>query len=436
MIFNSICGQYYTLGSNNSLIQKSDTLYIFSETLSKMDLKTKRIVNSNCEIKFPDNFNLTDHTPFILKDKIVFLNKSSGLLYEYKNDSVIRIDNSYDNKTHNKSLDFIYNKQLHRFGGYGYFQDTNILIKYDDLESNQWDIVKYKGYEKVTPFSGVSIHFIDENKLYVLGYNSHLKEHQNELDYQNEGFIFDLEKREIIDVFKINSKLKRPDSYLDLNNKHVLMFYPEEREILIINKDDYSISEYKMSLQERHITNKRDKKFGINNSELFYVSSNVDKQSHIRSLNLESIVKNSVPLNIDIFSNNLRIEYFLIIIGFLIFGWIVLILIQNNNKTKNKVYFKGSYLYINKNKIIEDEKSLKIIRELINNPYLTNSQLNDFFYTEGLNQNHVNREKNKFINNLNTKIFLYLNKDLITREKNKYDKRMILFKINKKLLLP
>ena len=106
-MFNSICGQYYKLGSNNSLIQKSDTLYIFSETLSKMDLKTKRIVNSNIEIKFPDNFNLTNHTPFILKDKIVFLNKSSGLLYEYKNDSVIRIDNSYDNKTHNNSLDFI-----------------------------------------------------------------------------------------------------------------------------------------------------------------------------------------------------------------------------------------------------------------------------------------------------------------------------------------
>ena len=152
-------------------------------------------------------------------------------------------------------------------------------------------------------------------------------------------------------------------------------------------------------------------------------------------MNLESILKNSVPLKIDIFSNNLSIEYFSIIIGFLIFGWIVLILIQNYNKTKNKVYYKGSYLYINKNKIIEDEKSLKIIRELINNPYLTNSQLNDFFYSEGLNQNHVNREKNKFINNLNTKFFLYLNKDLITREKNKYDKRMILFKINKKLLL-
>ena len=295
LMFNSICGQYYKLGSNNSLIQKSDTLYIFSETLSKMDLKTKRIVNSNSEIKFPDNFNLTDHTPFILKDKIVFLNNSSGLLYVYKNDSVIRIDNSYDNKSHNNSLNFIYNKQLHRFGGYGYFQDTNILIKYDDLESNQWDIVKYKGYEKVTPFSGVGIHFIDENKLYVLGFHSHLKEHQNELHYQNEGFIFDLEKREIIDVFKINSKLKRPDSYLDLNNKHVLMFYPKEREILIINKDDYSISEYKMSLQERHITNKRDKKFGINNGELFYVSNDVDKQRYIRSMNLESIVKN-MPL--------------------------------------------------------------------------------------------------------------------------------------------
>ena len=51
-------GQDYKHSLDNSLIQKSDTLYIFSETLSKLDLKTKRILHSDVEIKFPVNFEL------------------------------------------------------------------------------------------------------------------------------------------------------------------------------------------------------------------------------------------------------------------------------------------------------------------------------------------------------------------------------------------
>ena len=93
-------GQDHLYSLDNSLIQKSDTLYIFSETLSKLDLKTKRILHSDVEIKFPINFELRDHIPFYLNDKIIFLSKISGLLYEYRNDSILRIDKSFDNKSH------------------------------------------------------------------------------------------------------------------------------------------------------------------------------------------------------------------------------------------------------------------------------------------------------------------------------------------------
>ena len=83
--------------------------------------------------------------------------------------------------------------------------------------------------------------------------------------------------------------------------------------------------------------------------------------------------------------------------------------------------------------ILEDEKSVKIIYTLLNNTSVTNSELNDNFSSNGLNLNHINREKNKFINNLNIKLSSYLNQDFITREKDEYDKRMIIFKINKDL---
>ena len=76
---------------------------------------------------------------------------------------------------------------LYRFGGYGYFEGTNLLMSYDNLESNQWDIVKYKGFEKVIPFSYVGFHFMVENKLHVVGFYSYINKFQNEINFTTMG---------------------------------------------------------------------------------------------------------------------------------------------------------------------------------------------------------------------------------------------------------
>lgn len=426
-------GQDHLYSLDNSLIQKSDTLYIFSETLSKLDLKTKRILHSDVEIKFPINFELRNHIPFYLNNKILFLSNISGLLYEYRNDSILRIDKSFDDKSHIQSLNLVYNDNLYRFGGYGYFENTNLLITYDHLESNQWDIVKYKGFEKVIPFSGVGFHFMVENKLHVVGFNSSTDKFQNESKFYNNGFIYDFENKIILDVFKVNPKIKKPESYIDLNNEYVLLFYTDSNKILIIKKDDYSVSEYSLSLRQSHLTNKNHTKFGVNGDELFYISNDVNGKIYIRSMDFKSVIKNSSPLNISIFSDNTLIYQISMVTGSFLFIIFVFILIRNKNKNKNKLHINRSGLFINKTQIFEDERSIEIIYKLLNNEYLTNSELNDYFSSNGLNLNHINREKNKFIDNLNIKLSSYLDQDFIKREKDEYDKRMIIFKINKDL---
>lgn len=426
-------GQDHLYSLDNSLIQKSDTLYIFSETLSKLDLKTKRILHSDVEIKFPINFELRDHIPFYLNDKIIFLNRGGGLLYEYRNDSIIRVDKSFDDKSRNHSLNLVYNNNLYRFGGYGYFENTNLLVSYDHLESNQWDIVKYEGYKKVIPFCNVGFHFMIKNKLHVVGFESSTGKFQNEKKYIQNGFIYDFDNKIILDVFKVNPKIKRPDSYVDLDNGYVFLFYPSTNKILIVKKDNYSVSEYTMSLKLSSLVNKRHTKFGVYEDELFYISSDVNGEIYIQSMDFKSIIENSSPLNISIFSDNILIFRILLVIGFFLFITFVFILIRNKNKNKNKLHINGPVLFINKTPILEDEKSVKIISILLNSTSVTNSELNDNFSSNGLNLNHINREKNKFINHLNIKLSSYLDQDFITREKDKYDKRMIVFKINKDL---
>lgn len=426
-------GQEHQYSLDNSLIQKSDTLYIFSETLSKLDLKTKRVLHSDVEIIFPIDFKLRNHIPFYLKDKILFLNRGGGLLYEYRNDSIIRIDKSFDDKSRHHSLNLVYNNNLYRFGGYGYFENTNLLISYDHLESNQWDIVKYKGHEKVIPFSVIGFHFMVKNKLHVFGFESSTGKFQNEREKIHKGFIYDFDNKIIIDVFKVNPKIKKPDSYIDLDNGYVFLFYPSTNKILIVKKDNYSVSEYTMSLKQSSLANKRHTKFGVYEDEIFYISSDVNGKFYIQSMDFKSIIENSSPLNISIFLDNILIYQILMVIGFFLFITFVFILIRNKNKNKNKLHINGPVLFINKTPILEDERSVKIISALINNTSVTNSELNDNFSSNGLNLNHINREKNKFIDNLNIKLSSYLDQDFITREKDEYDKRMIIFKINKDL---
>ena len=164
--------------------------------------------------------------------------------------------------------------------------------------------------------------------------------------------------------------------------------------------------------------------------KLFYISNDVNGKIYIRSMDFKSVIKNSSPLNISIFSDNTLTYQISMVIGFFLF---IIFVFINKNKNKNKLHINGSGLFINKTQIFEDERSIEIIHNLINNPYLTNSELNDYFSSNGLNLNHINREKNKFIDNLNIKLSFYLDQDFIKREKDEYDKRMIIFKINKDL---
>jgi len=112
----------------------------------------------NLSLKYESGF-ITEK--FQIKSKTIFLNKSSGIVYERRNDSIVRIDNSYVDKIHNLSLDFVYRDTIFRTGGYGYYRNNKNLIFYDE-KINEWDIINYKNMDLIEPFSNVGFHFIHE----------------------------------------------------------------------------------------------------------------------------------------------------------------------------------------------------------------------------------------------------------------------------------
>ena len=74
----------------------------------------------------------------------------------------------------------------------------------------------------------------------------------------------------------------------------------------------------------------------------------------------------------------------------------------------------------------------EIMKLILENKELENSVLNKVFEIEGHNIDHVNRRKNKKVEELNISWKSVFGQKLIQKIKSKKDKRMIVYKLNSK----
>jgi hypothetical protein len=86
---------------------------------------------------------------------------------EYRNDSIVRIDNSFLHRNQYKASHFIYKKEIYFFGGYGLFTTKNILTKFD-FKTGEWIEVQTIGNEKVESRES-ALSFVKGNNFYVFG---------------------------------------------------------------------------------------------------------------------------------------------------------------------------------------------------------------------------------------------------------------------------
>ena len=88
--------------------------------------------NSNVKILlkhtvYPEKLN--QYLPFNIDNKTFFVHEGCGVVLEYRNDSIVRVDKSFLHNNQFNAAKFIYNKEIYYFGGYGLFTSKNILIK-------------------------------------------------------------------------------------------------------------------------------------------------------------------------------------------------------------------------------------------------------------------------------------------------------------------
>ncbi len=147
---------FFDNNSNQIILVENDSVIIKTKYKKRLQLKSRGIPAP-----------LTEFIPLSILKKTYFVHEGCGVVLEYRNDSIVRIDNSFLHKNQFGAASFVYKDEIYFFGGYGMFTHKNILTKYD-FKLREWLLVKTFKDEKLPPLTS-SYFNISGNYLYVFG---------------------------------------------------------------------------------------------------------------------------------------------------------------------------------------------------------------------------------------------------------------------------
>ena len=379
--------------------------------------------NYTINIKNKD-FDFEQYYNQVIDKRVLFFEKSGGLVYELLHDTLLRIDNSYSHKLHNKSLNFSNNGIHYRFGGYGFFERSTSLIYYD-FWRNEWDL-KYN-FENVLKngYSDFSFHSIYDDKLQFFG--AHIS--------SEDGFS-NLFVDDIIEINLKDNSLKRLGhlnddfpkifrNYIDYKDEIFLLKDPKT--IYIYNKEKNSFFIYKTSLNPQHL-------IGVVNNRLYFYSHKTYERDNleISYIELESILKEKNKYY-SIFKNSNSNLLYIIFVFLIVF--IMILTLENKIKSNKKLFIKKDEITTKKGDVImmtDEQRQLLIF--LKNNGEVDNNLILDLLGNNTYDLGHQNRVKNKLIKSINDIFFSRFGSDLILSKKNITDKRSVLYYLNEKIV--
>lgn len=143
-------------------------------------------------------FSHFNFTSLNLDEEVFLVSDGGGVVYCFKDNSLRRIDDSFEHRNKYHSYDFVLGSKIYSFGGYGLFDDNNLISQFD-LKFKQWS--EYLTTPKKPPKQRYSIGQLVDSILYVGGgVSKHVdkklrlsKKHQNTFwqhDFKNKSWSY------------------------------------------------------------------------------------------------------------------------------------------------------------------------------------------------------------------------------------------------------
>lgn len=382
---------------------------------------------------FPYNF-------FHIKNKNYLVHKGCGEVYEFRNDSIVRIDNSFQHKNQFNSCPFVYKNELYYFGGYGLFTFKNILTKFD-FKTKEWEIIKYNNYKKVPESRDHAISFVKDDNFYVI---SGFAENY-ETDQVTGG------GKQLFDVWKLNLKTKVWEYLGDLKDKSIVStlvdnnnsyqnqntFYYDSNYIFQFDFDNNVVNYYK---QESKFFQSRFEKYNNENNEIIYALKNTDESLKDTQIIIEPFKNYSGKIyKTESLVSNYNVFYISSVIAILLLAFAFLYFKKKKQTTddKNCIVFKDN-IFSHKNKplnnlSLDETELLTFFFKNYNNSLQMNEVVDFFSKNDTTNYNTLTKKKDTILNSLKQKLAFVLDineDDLFIYQKNNEDKRIKEIQLN------
>ena len=363
--------------------------------------------------------------------EVYFLYPGGGVLFQYKNDAIERIDNSFPHRNQFSGHFFSYKNEIYLIGGYGYWKSNSILTKFN-FTSKEWDFVETFGSAPKLGINDGSF-VLDNDILYVFDFYQKIEDVDNknddlfELDLKtltwsqggvlNKLFYDDIQRK----TFEVNIPYG--------TNKYLHKHFNSD-EFLIIEPSKNLVSTY--SSPDLNII--RDNAIMVG-SKIIYSQLSGDRSFEtliMKDLNEGSVLVDEAYLSNDF---DLFLTYF---IGVGIFC--VLLIIFTILKFKNDTF----YFFLNTETVNGLNKSMKInsddkfVLELLSNAknnQIDNVYFLNYFKDSSLSNDANIKRKNKAIADLNNKFLEKFGLKIIEKTSSKTDSRQVIYKLNPKIIL-
>ena len=378
------------------------------------------------------NFPMSSHETVISNDGIVyFLYPGGGLLFEYRNNTITRIDESFPHRNQFSGHFFIYKNAPYLLGGYGYWKSNSLLTKFN-FQTKEWDYIETRGQ---VPELGINAgSFVIENDvLYVFDF---YQKRRDEDIKNNNTYEFNLsslkweKKGSLNRLFYDNMNRKVLAITIPFGSEKVLQKNIDSKNLIVVEPSKNTVKTY---VNENLVQVTRNAI--IVGDKIVYTRLTADRGSEtliVKDLNDGLILKSEAYLTNDY---DLFMSYFLVVMlfCFLLVGFTFL------KFKRNTVYF-----VVNENTLIGLNKSMNISKEerfvieLLSNSI--NNQVDNVFFLNYFKKPELSEDanikrKNKVINDLNFKFEETFKLEFIMKTAKQSDSRQVVYKLNPKILI-
>ncbi len=397
----------------------NELLLFYEDYYEVLNLNTYNRKQLKWHVDKPFNFDI-----FVAVDTLkYFVSGGGGMVYQFKNDTIKRIDNSFDHRMQHGSNIFVYNSKIFKYGGYGFWSVRNFFIYFDKL-TKEWEVNDLVSSKKIPQgvYSGFDIQNGDD--IYLFGgfkidqYKRHERILNGEVwnyDFKSHQWKYLGKHSPINDLTTIKYKKKLLNIELNCIN-----------EIDVINN---KITLYEHNLISPKLSSEFNS-FFLNNQ--FYCFTSKRGKASLIVLDENDFfgkkISSSVFYKNYAYWGSKFLIYFLLPALLLLLVWFGLRLYKRNTKI---LLLENGLRY--KNKFIEfDQESMEIIKILLSEDEVSSNRILKIVEKEQYSHAHNERIKVQKLNDINLKVktLLGINEDIITSIKSKKDRRIRIYKIS------